>query len=297
MNLEQKKHFDDFGYVIIPNILTKDKCNYYINEIWKWLENLNIGIKRDDKKTHFNDLCQLHGIVKDYKSGHSKFMWDIRCEKNVLKIFEDFFGDNNLLVSYDVFTILKNSKERKGTKHWLHVDQNPKNKNFYTIQGLVNLEDCKETDATFQCYPKSHLYFLDLFKDEKMKGDWFRMDETQLNILKDKDLQLKRLKLNKGDVLLWDSRLVHSNVRASVRHKKYYRYVTYVSYAPRKLASDFQLKKKRRSFMDMRNTSHNAWRCMLNNKFSRWNKHKDDENLKLQEEPVDLGKYKYLAGF
>lgn len=42
---------DEDGYVIIPDILSKEKCNNYINKFWDWLEGLNTGINRNDNTT------------------------------------------------------------------------------------------------------------------------------------------------------------------------------------------------------------------------------------------------------
>ena len=100
------------GYTIIKNIFTKTECNNYIKDIWKFLENLGTGIKKKDKKTwlehpHGNWPSNIYGIIKHYQVGHSDFVWDIRQNPWVIRIFEDLWNDEDLLVSFDGIGITK----------------------------------------------------------------------------------------------------------------------------------------------------------------------------------------------
>ena len=50
-SIESKQYLQEYGYVVIKNVLSKQESNTAINLIWDYLEELNTGINRNDYRT------------------------------------------------------------------------------------------------------------------------------------------------------------------------------------------------------------------------------------------------------
>jgi hypothetical protein len=124
------KELDVKGYTVIPNIFSTRKCNKYIKRVWDWLEGLGTGIKRDDPSTWKNDKwpVNIHGIIQHLKVGHAQFVWDIRCEKKVIEVFEEIWKTKELLVSFDAVCIGRPPEKYGNWRNtsWAHTDQSEK---------------------------------------------------------------------------------------------------------------------------------------------------------------------------
>lgn len=254
---------DDKGYCIIPNTLTTDKCDNYISKIWDWLESLGTNIDREDSATwnHKKWPENYRGIIKHYGIGHEQFVWDIRCEKNVIDVFTKVWNTSDLFVSFDAICVMKPPEiSGKFTKtHWIHCDQSFLNSDRISVQGLVNLEETSQEDSTFTLYENSHKYHEEFGNhfNIKQKGNWYKLQKEEVQWLNDKGLNQIRLDIPKGAMLLWDSRLFHANCCAiKGREKPRFRYVIYVAMAPKSFSSNADIKKRQKAFKEQRLTTH-----------------------------------------
>ena len=263
MNQTLLSKLETDGYCVVPNILTSDKCDEYITQIWDWLENLGTGIDRNDKSTWNSEKWppNIHGIIQQLRAGQEQFAWDIRCEQNVIDIFEKIWDTDKLLVSFDAICIMKPpeiSGHYRNTS-WLHTDQSSTKKGRHCIQGLVNLEEASEDDACLLVYKGSHKYHQELFEHNGkiVKPDWYKLNEDDLDWVNTKNMELTRVAAPKGSVVLWDSRSIHSNTPAKKnRHNQRFRYVVYVCMTPETLCDKKNKKKKKEAFENLRVTSH-----------------------------------------
>jgi hypothetical protein len=171
------------------------------------------------------------GILPFYGSGHSAFAWSIRAHANVHRVFAALLGSDDLLASLDGVILWDNN--RTGTTRylttstddndigWFHVDQNPCQKPAPAgIQGLVNLIDVDELTGGNVLVLDSHRLFPDHYTTsdtqnyfyakrlEELNGDdWMEIDPTDERVLVPN--KVVSICLKAGDMLLWDSRMVH----------------------------------------------------------------------------------------
>lgn len=71
------------------------------------------------------------------------------------QVFEELWGTNELLVSFDSVNICAPGFE--GSKPWLHTDQRPAVEGLACVQGLINLVDVSAATTGALPRPASHL--------------------------------------------------------------------------------------------------------------------------------------------
>ena len=251
------------GVCIIPSKISKEKITHYIDESFSLIEQLtkemNNPFDRNDPTTFrtFYDLLPLHSmLLQHFKVGHAQYIWDIRTSDEILDIFSEVWQTpkEELLVSFDGISFcpppeltnrgwcnLKNIK--------LHCDQSYLSSEFNSIQSFLTLFDTLKEDATFIFFEKSHLLhdkmkekYFDKKKIEIKKGeDWYQFPPLSTEegeffeeIMKNEGCDLISLELSEGDLVLWDSRTIHSG-REPLRGRKEinFRSVVYLCYSPR----------------------------------------------------------------
>jgi len=194
------------GVAVIKDVLSKEEIMEARKGLWNTLEHLTDTsyfpqtFKFDDKKTwgSFLKLNPLHGMLVQYYSiGHSQFVWDIRQNPKVVKIFSKIWNTSpdKLLVSFDGLSChlspeITGKHYFKG-KMWEHVDQSYINSDFTCVQGMITLWDCNEGDATLYAREGSNKLHAEF-------GRTFVKPFTSLYPEKNKAL-LQKIKQNKKD--------------------------------------------------------------------------------------------------
>ena len=143
--------------------------------------------------------------------------------------------EDDLLVSFDGASVYRpwrhpqsSACQQPTTGGWYHVDQNFWNvgrQDLACVQALVTLTDVHEGTGGLVLFPGSHHHFARLSKLKRVKGEYQDKSEDYVRF-EDKDLERvlgKRGKCNMlpslvraraGDMILWDSRVVHSGTPA-----------------------------------------------------------------------------------
>ena len=241
-----KKDLINNGYTIIPNILNKEEINEYKKDFFYWFNNT------PNLKEHHN-IIHSNGIIKYYDIGHQKFVWKIRINKNIQNIFKYLWDTDELIVSFDGCCYYTKDYNKNDT-YWTHTDQSPNKKGLHCYQSFVSLTD--NIEKTIILYEKSHLLHEHYFKTMGITGnnDWQIIDKSYLDNF---STTFKKLKVNKGDLVIWDSRTFHQNVSGNKEIKEE-RLVQYLCYCPReKINKNFEEQKKRHLFFkNYRTTNH-----------------------------------------
>ena len=245
------------GFVIISNALTLEECNYALSLAMDYVhaasfaeQSLRRSNSTDEsskdklcsKKSPSSSLFPVTvegGILPFYGSGHSTFMWYLRTHDNIKKIFSTVHNvpPDELLTSLDGMIVWSESNYPIDAG-WFHVDQNPLNKpNFSSFQGLINLINCSEHTGGNVLVARSHHlfphnYIIDhnkypsdvaTFYETRLQeingDDWLEIDPNDRTILGNPENIICCL-LQAGDVLLWDSRVVHCSHPPSRQHTK-----------------------------------------------------------------------------
>ena len=250
------KDFQTNGYAIIPNALTPEEVATAKEMFYAWQKSVP-NLEKQHK------IVDPHGIYKHHEVGHQRHAWYIRTRPGVLKAFAEHWGTDDLVCSFDgacYYPADFNSRKRE--KVWTHTDQAPASIGHICTQGFVALSD--NTERSLLVYEGSNLIHEQYFRERGInhKKNWQKIELDWLNANADKK---RILKVNAGDLVIWDSRTFHQNNYGT---KPEERIVQYVSYLPKNNPKNTPaIQKKRRLYFDTRRTtSHWAYPISVNGK-------------------------------
>ena len=261
-----------YGVAIIPKVLNDKEIINFHNGIWDYLEhltkNFEIPINRNNEKSwrSLRELFPIHSmLIQHWNIGHSQFNWDIRQNPKVVDVFAKLWSVNpdELVTSYDGASVhLPPESTNLGWyrgNDWFHCDQTFLNNDFQCVQSWVTAYDVNEGDATLAFLEKSHKYHNDFRIEFNItdKSNWYKLKKEEIDYYLNKKCNIKYIKCPAGSIVLWDSRTIHCGRECMKERKKpNFRGVSYVCMKPRSLSTEKDLEKKRKTFEDMRTTSH-----------------------------------------
>lgn len=225
-DINWKEYLDKYGFVVINNVLDEETytdlfAQFYLN--WS-----NVATKFDfhDKTTWTPENCPMMwdiGMITGYGLAHARFQWELRTNPNVLDIWKRLHGTDELVVSFDGFSVFLTPEQK--TSMWLHIDQNPKDP-LYSIQGAYNFMPVGEEDAGFVVVPGSHrTFFVDV--DEKHK--FIPVNPYDIHV----DYAVKLL-IPSNCFVLWNSKTLHANSGMSAsKTPELNRVTSYICYFPK----------------------------------------------------------------
>ncbi|KAK1070466.1 hypothetical protein LTR12_008729 [Friedmanniomyces endolithicus] len=126
---------EENGYVVVPNVIPQASCDQFVESSLHWLESFPHGFKRDDRSTWDEEhLPSGHkgGLYNRYSVNHEAFVWKIRTEPGIIKVFEQIWGTEDLITSFDGLNVSLPVNPKTGrtdiseTAPWPHIDQNPR---------------------------------------------------------------------------------------------------------------------------------------------------------------------------
>jgi hypothetical protein len=268
------------GYAAVPGVISEERVEEIHTAFWAFMAGFNTGIKRDDPSTWVKKAGgvdpwppSIRGLLQHYGIGHTNFVWNLRGESSIRKVFAVLHGlddtketkdSTQLVVSYDGACLAKpdTNKVDPVKNSWAHIDQGPRTAGeFKMVQGLVTLTDAGPGKGGLIVYSGSnrlHGRFFKKFPEMVKKigaGDWCKLEEKHKAwYFKHKCVEVQ-VEAKKGSLLLWDSRTVHWAARP-IQTCKIPRAAIYVCYQARSEGTAKQLKKKQEVFEARRMTSH-----------------------------------------
>jgi len=263
-----KKTLDTDGYVVIKDILTEGE---YIKGISLFERDWNAVtpyFSFEDKSTWTKDNCPMmwdSGMITWNGFGQSDFQWHLRTNDRIKNIFKKIHNTDDLVVSYDGFSVHVSPKQESHI--WLHQDQNknePWVKGCDSIQGAYNFFPVDKSDAGFVVVPGSHI---DFTPDKEI----YRKRQF-IMIEKDSPFIEKAVKLLiPGNCLtLWNSYTLHQNVgmtqtcENTINNRGPADYInrltSYITYFPKSLRSDIIYRHRVSGYYLGHNCSHYATR-------------------------------------
>ena len=300
-----------YGVAIIPEVINDEECENMLKGVHKYFEHITqdweIPFKIDNKETwrEFYKLLPLHNmLIQHYSVGQNQASWDLRQNPKIVDIFATLWGceREELLVSFDGLSFqLPPEETNKGffRQPWYHTDQSYIKNDFLCVQSWISALDVNEGDATLMILEGSNKYHEDFAKhfNIKDKDDWYKLKDKEIKFYTDKGCQPIKILCGKGDLVLWDSRLIHCGAESiKGRLQENFRCVIYLTYLPREGTSEANLKKKRKAFNEMRTTKHNPCKSLL---FAKNPRTYDGElpSITQIDPPVLTELGKRLAGF
>lgn len=241
------------GFEVILNLFTEEELTFMSKLMWVLLKAISIYTSKPIEETDlstYRSLWELglkHGMLMQFdKIGHNPISWFVRQHPNVIREFIRIYQTDRLLTSFDTLSIslpceITNRGWYRG-KEWFHTDQNFQRNGFECVQGLVNVFDVNEGDATLRVLRKSHKLHKD-FQDQFQidhSSDWCLLTPEQKQFYTDRlgpDSDIC-VKAPAGSLILWDSRTIHQGMEPQRGRKKpNIRCVVYVCMTPASLAS------------------------------------------------------------
>ncbi|ORY35326.1 hypothetical protein BCR39DRAFT_591866 [Naematelia encephala] len=252
------------GYTVVKGAVPRERALEYRDRAFQWLEGFPLGFDRNDVSTWKNEHLPVHvkgGMFHGYGFCHEEFLWDLRCEDGIIDAFAKVWGTDELITSFDGGSIMlpKRTDVKDGGK-WEHMDQSLHRRGFYCCQGLVNLNDCGPEDGGLMVLEGSNKLVeehFDIHGRESYKTwgpfDWYGFTEEQQQWFYDRGCKWTKVCAEPGDLILWDSRTMHYNVRPSGERD---RVCTYICMAPASLLSDEDRIQRAECFANYRGTTH-----------------------------------------
>ena len=184
---------------------------------------------------------KLRRLKKDDRV-HSKTMWKLRFE--VKKHFEKIWNTKDLVSCFGGNVI----DSGRWTIPW-HVDQNQTHGNtIRSVQGILALS---KSNAT-QLLSGSHKYFQSMSCrcTSKNPYEWEYYEIPNKDYIWKKGLEIDTPHLNPGDLLIFDSRVIHRVIPQNKRS------VAYISMVPRKFLSNLIERQRKKAFKKNMTTTH-----------------------------------------
>lgn len=139
VDFDASRHYGDWrdefhqkGCVLIKNVISKERAQYYVDKQVQWLQNFDLGYDPNDKTTWTAEHLPVSfkgGMYYAYAAPHEKYAWEARTEPGVVDIFEKLWETKELICSFDGVNIFPPRKDLNWTP-WPHCDQNPKRKGY-----------------------------------------------------------------------------------------------------------------------------------------------------------------------
>ena len=187
--------------------------------VWDWLAGLGTGIRRDQPST-WQDRAwpdwpgmKKYGTCKSEGGAHKGATWYLRGLPSLKKVFSTIYGTDDLIVSMDGMIMWRPWQDLSSCKPGssrLHIDQNPSTKpGFHCVQGMLPLYPVNAEVGGTVVVPRSHE------KQDRLLArnpKWTTLGRDFCVLSEDDPVQGKEVlvPLEPGDLLIWDSRLVHA---------------------------------------------------------------------------------------
>lgn len=252
------------GFVVIKGAVPHDRAVKYQEKAYEWLKSFPTELDFDNPDTWVEKNLLLQSKINTFHSYcvvHEKFMWDARQEPGVLNAFSKLWNTNELLVSFDSLNVtFPNRKDKPRKPAWEHIDQSPMRRGIHCVQGIINLSPSGPEDGGLVVYPGSHKFNDEFFDTATERSSWLPKDlymfqPEQLDWFKARGCHPYKVCADVGDLILWDSRLIHYGSEPSEKSNQI-RTIIYAAYTPAKWATPEQLAIKKKVFEDYGGTTH-----------------------------------------
>lgn len=269
------ERLETHGVAVIPSILTPAECTALEDQMWVEFSDLTKGRLQRDPATWrtLYDLFPLHSmLVQHWSVGHMQWVWDVRQHPSVVGTFAQLWNcaPEDLITSFDGVSLhLPPEETRRGWyrgNDWLHTDMRFTPDQPRMLQAFVTLRDLRPGDATFMYMEGSHKLHKDFgekFGLTNSKENWFRLatDEQKEFFA---ECPRVRVEAPAGSLVIWDSRTFHCGSEPlKTRTSPNVRAVAYVCMVPRSMAPVKVQEKRRKTFKELRMTTHVPHECKL----------------------------------
>lgn len=216
LSQSELNHFDEAGYVIIKNAVSKIDCERTTDFIFDQIE-----ADKTNPKTWYKKHPLKKGIMVQLFSSPS--LDKNRFSNKIKGAYQQLWKRNDLMVSMDRVSF--NPPENESYQFPgpnLHWDVSLKRPIPFGLQGLLYLADTEENQGAFTLIPGFHK-IIDGWLDKLNEGE----NPREINLMN--QFQTKAIAAKAGDFIIWNQCLPHgSSPNRSLKP----RVVQYINYQP-----------------------------------------------------------------
>ncbi|KAG8465070.1 hypothetical protein KFE25_012433 [Diacronema lutheri] len=284
-----KRHLSEEGYCVIASVANADECANAERLFWAWVEAVEPRVNPEDAATWRHIPCsRFTGIVSSGGIGQSEFAWRLRSLPAVVRAFAQIWGcdDRSLISSFDGANCFRPFRAPAGAADlatsggWWHIDQSAAKQGLHAVQGLVSVTASTAATGGLCVLPGTHR------EHAEVSGRYAHVKQDYVHLARDDPL-LARVRdghgpgallvtCGAGDLLLWDSRVVHCNTPALRQAPeqgtpRLLRLAAYVCMTERSRADAVTLRARRRAVDELGTSTHwpdksfhvtNSWRSL-----------------------------------
>lgn len=245
----------EYGVGILTNFFSKKYADKLFTDSKQWLIDLDIGLTEDISTWNTTNMPYgpRYGMMQDIIS-HCPAFWKLRSDMKPL--FSSLYDTDELYTSIDGASIYPYKKRYCNNKHWPHIDQTEKS-GFMCYQSQFVATD---TSACFMATIGSNRKHKNIMKElniETSKANWYKFNDNDIETLKIKfgdDYQVPII-ANKGSVIFWDSRTIHSAKYQDLDDDRW-RAVFYVCMRPKNSYTKRNITTLKKAMLGGRTTNH-----------------------------------------
>jgi ectoine hydroxylase-related dioxygenase (phytanoyl-CoA dioxygenase family) len=215
LSAEDLAFWDQNGYVIIKEAISKQDCEDTQKAIWDFLQ-----MNPEEKETWYKKHEEQRGMMLTF-SDHETLNRN-RLSPKIKKAYEQLYGTNKIYKIIDKVSFNPPETDHyrfRGSK--LHWDVSLKPPIPFELQGLLYLTDCGPDDGAFHCVPGFHNH-IESWLNNLAEGENPREKALET-------LQPIPILGNAGDFIIWHKALPHC---ATPNHGQSPRMVQYLTYLP-----------------------------------------------------------------
>ncbi len=211
---EDLKHWEEYGYVILKNAVTKEDCKEAVKIVCE-----TIGADLNDPESWYKNHPLKQGIMVQLFQHPT--LDKIRFSEKIKQAYLQLWQRNDLLISMDRVSF---NPPETTTYHFpgpnLHWDVSLKTPIPKGLQGLLYLIDTPANQGAFTLVPSFHNTIEDWLTQLPKNANPREQDLTSI---------AKPIAANAGDFIIWHHALPHGS---SPNQGKLPRIVQYINYQP-----------------------------------------------------------------
>jgi ectoine hydroxylase-related dioxygenase (phytanoyl-CoA dioxygenase family) len=212
---EDLQFWNENGYVIVKNAISKEDCEDTQEAIWNYLE-----MDPNKKETWYKRHQNQKGLMLNF-SDHETLNRN-RFSPKIKKAYEQLYNTNKIYKTIDKVSFNPpETTEFTFLGSPLHWDTSLQQPIPFALQGLLYLTDCSIDDGAFHCVPGFH----------NKINDWLDNLEPNENPRDKaiKTLHPKAIIGNAGDFIIWNNTLPHCATPNKGKKPRMVQYLTYLT--------------------------------------------------------------------
>ncbi len=211
------------GYIVIRQAVAADQIARLEQLVWEFEEmdpaDQNTWYPEEKARLKRTELSFNAGMIELY---NHQYLWDARQTPRVHEAFADVWGRRELWVSIDRMNFNLPPEPGFEFKSFMHWDYDP-DTDPQNVQGVLSVSDQTDPEVGgFVCIPELFRNYQAWRQAQPDKWDWYRPDVA--------DLEHVPVALEKGDLLIFNSKLCHGIRQNTSRNKV--RMAQYISMMP-----------------------------------------------------------------